>query len=111
MNRRTFLRSLLLCAAAPAVVSRALSAAPVEVAFTPGPSTIWFAQTEDGQLHCGRMRWSNVQSCFVADKPELRGIVGLAYYNPSPATAANGWGQFAPKPTIRCYGSLRVRRS
>ncbi len=111
MNRRAFLRSLLLCAAAPAVVSRALNAVPVEPAFTPGPSTIWIAQTEDGRLHGGRMRWSNVQSCFVADKPEPRGIVGLAYFNASTATAANGWGQFAPKPTVRCYGSLQPYRS
>ncbi len=111
MTRATFLRSLLLCAAAPAVVSRALSAASSEPTFTPGPSTIWIAQTEDGRLHGGRMRWSNVQSCFVADKPEPHGIVGLVYFNASPATAANGWGQFAPKPTVYRYGSLRLSRS
>ncbi len=102
MTRSRFIRSLGLLALAPAIIPRVLAEPPIVKT-----GTIWFAQTEDGELHGGRM--VRDQGRLTFDRPLPRRVIGVAYYNPSTATAANGWT--GPKAKVRCYGSLAIRRS
>ncbi len=102
MTRSGFIKSLGFLALAPAIIPRVLAQPPIVKT-----GTLWFAQTEDGQLHGGRMVCDQDRLAF--DRALPRRIIGVAYYNPSTATAANGWT--GPKAKVHCYGSLRVRRS
>jgi hypothetical protein len=109
MNRKRFLTTLGGLIAAPLAL-RALANPISDTSVQPVSSTIWLAQTEDGRLYGGRMAWSEMHGRYILDKPPAGRIIGTAFYEPPVATPANGWGQIAPRPPMRCYGSLALRR-